>query len=134
MDYITNFDWKNADWQYLMTKTEGRINRYPFWMGMLALTVASFALQIVGSVLGMIFWPLGMLAGLAQFALIVPSFVLSTKRWHDRGKSGWWNLVVLVPLLGILYMIYETGFVEGEPGVNQYGPNPLAAGGMAAAE
>jgi uncharacterized membrane protein YhaH (DUF805 family) len=131
MDYILNFDWKNADWQYLMTKPDGRINRYPFLMGILALFIVNIALSIIGLLIGWV--PgVGFLLGLVNLAMLFPSFILSTKRWHDRGKSGWWNLVVLIPLLGLIYMIYELCFQEGEPGTNQYGPNPLITGAISA--
>ena len=41
--------------------------------------------------------------------LLFPAMALNAKRWHDRGRSGWWSLVLLVPLLGALYTLYELG-------------------------
>jgi uncharacterized membrane protein YhaH (DUF805 family) len=50
---------------------------------------------------------------------------ISIKQWHDRGKSGWWVLIGLIPFIGAIWALIETGFLEGDPGDNQYGPNPL---------
>jgi uncharacterized membrane protein YhaH (DUF805 family) len=48
------------------------------------------------------------------------------RRFHDRGKSGWWTLIIFVPFIGFLWMIVECGFLKGTTGPNQYGPDPLA--------
>ena len=123
-----NFD---QDWKYLFTSFDGRINRAPFWAGVLVLIGANVVLAIIGSVLGMIFGPLSYLASIGSLILIYPAVALYAKRWHDQAKSGWWTLVALVPLLGALYTIYMLGIKEGEPEANQYGQNPL--GGTVAA-
>ena len=49
---------------------------------------------------------------------------IQVKRWHDRGKSGWWTLIVLLPAIGGLWMFIECGFFDGTPGDNRYGPSP----------
>ena len=123
-----NFD---QDWKYLFTSFDGRINRAPFWAGVLVLIGANVVLAIIGSVLGMIFGPLSYLATIGSLILIYPAVALYAKRWHDQAKSGWWTLVALVPLLGAVYTIYMLGIKEGEPEANQYGQNPL--GGIVAA-
>lgn len=50
-----------------------------------------------------------------------PQYAIATKRWHDRGKSGWWSLIVFVPIIGGLWALIELGFLPGEEGVNAYG-------------
>ena len=117
----------NQDWQYLFTSFEGRINRQPFWAGVIVLIVVNVAIAIVGGILGAIWGPLAYLSTIASLVMIYPALALYAKRWHDRSKSGWWSLVALIPLLGALYMIYELGIQEGVPEANQYGPNPLGA-------
>ncbi len=37
---------------------------------------------------------------------LLPSLAAATRRLHDTGRSGWWQLVVLVPVLGFLAIIY----------------------------
>lgn len=115
----------NQDWQYLFTSFEGRINRAPFWAGVIVLLVVNIAIAIVGNILGAIWGPLALLTTIASLVLIYPALALYAKRWHDRSKSGWWSLILLIPLLGIIYAIYEIGVQEGVPETNQYGPNPL---------
>ena len=53
------------------------------------------------------------------------------KRYHDRGKSGWWYLIAFVPTIGGIWQFIECGFFSGEPNDNQYGP---AGGGGFSAE
>ena len=56
------------------------------------------------------------------------SFAISAKRWHDRDKSGWYNLLVLVPFAGPIWFLTECGFLRGTVGPNRFGPDPLARG------
>jgi len=52
------------------------------------------------------------------------SLALQVKRWHDRGKSGWWVLINLIPFVGGLWALVECGFLRGTEGPNQFGPDP----------
>ena len=115
----------DQDWKYLFTSFDGRINRAPFWAGVIVLIVANIALSIIGAILGNIAPFLSIIVSIASLVLIYPALALYAKRWHDRSKSGWWTLIMLIPLLGLIYAIYEIGIQEGVPGSNQYGPNPL---------
>lgn len=121
----------DQDWKYLFTSFEGRINRQPFWAGVIVLIVINIAIAIVTNILGAIWGPLAYLGTIASLVMIYPGVALYAKRWHDQSKSGWWTLVALIPLLGAIYMIYMLGIKEGEPAANQYGQNPL--GGTVAA-
>ena len=49
------------------------------------------------------------------------TIAISIKRFHDRGKSGWWCLIVLIPLIGPIWWLIELGFLRGDPGPNTYG-------------
>lgn len=48
----------------------------------------------------------------------------SIKRYHDRGKSGFWVFICFVPIVGTIWMFIELGFIPGEEGVNDFGPPP----------
>ena len=50
---------------------------------------------------------------------------VNAKRCHDRGHSGWFVLLSLLPLANIWYLV-EVGFLRGQTGVNKYGPDPKA--------
>ena len=119
----------DIDWTYLLFKFDGRINRAKFWAGSIliwgiytlwviavvaAINVSSTAGVVIGF-LGIMIWVLAIWSGLA----------ISIKRWHDRGKSGWWIFIAFIPLIGGLWALIETGFLEGDLGPNEYGPNPL---------
>lgn len=63
----------------------------------------------------------GILFGLFNAIVIVPLAAAGTRRLHDLGKSGWWQLIYLLPF-GIFYTSYLCS-VEGE-GDNEYGKDP----------
>ena len=56
--------------------------------------------------------------------LVLVSYTLAAKRFHDRGRSGWWVLVALVPAVGWGWMVAELFILPGSPGDNRYGPHP----------
>ena len=113
----------NIDWKDLLLSFDGRINRAKFWIGIAAIWVVLWLLAIVaGAMNSSILWTIFVLLSLL---VIWPSLALSIKRWHDRGKSGWWILIGFVPLIGGLWALIETGFLPGTPGPNEYGPDPL---------
>lgn len=132
------------DWKYLFTSFEGRINRKPFWLSLLALVVVEWILILVLSlVLGTSMMgsidpnmapdEAAALATKGMIPIIIvsllflyPALAVYAKRWHDRGKSGWWTLIGLVPIIGGIWLLVELGFLRGTEGPNQYGNDPLA--------
>ena len=55
--------------------------------------------------------------------LIVPGIAVSIRRMHDTGRSGWWLLIGLVPLVGFIVILYF--FVQrGTVGPNAWGADP----------
>ena len=58
---------------------------------------------------------------LTLLVLIVVTLAASVRRYHDRNKSGWWVLIVLVPLVGFIWQLVELGFLTGDEGPNPYG-------------
>ncbi len=118
----------DIDWQHLLFAFDGRINRGKFWAGILASWVIALVVGgIIGGILYQIASGLGWLVWVAVYAgLIWVGLAISVKRWHDRDKSGWWILIGFVPIIGGLWALIETGFLEGTKGDNQYGPDPLA--------
>ena len=55
-------------------------------------------------------------------AFLVPNLGVAVRRLHDTGRSGWWLLVGLVPVLSIVILVFY--LQNSSPGENQYGPNP----------
>ncbi len=52
------------------------------------------------------------------------SLAPQVKRWHDRGKSGWWWSIGLIPVVGQIWTLVETGFLRGTSGPNRFGNEP----------
>jgi len=46
---------------------------------------------------------------------------------HDTGRSGWWMLLGIIPLLGLVVLFFAAQ--DSQPGDNQYGPNPKGVAG-----
>ena len=65
-------------------------------------------------------------AELAVFAifLVWMGFCITVKRYHDRGKSGWWYLLQFIPIVGSIWAFIELGFCSGDDGDNDYGDGP----------
>ena len=143
----------------LLFNFKGRINRAKFWLGLLLYLLATAALW--GSIFSLFF--------LSQRWLVVPYLdillaivvvliawfwllAVGTKRLHDRGKSGAWMLVFMVPAIALMiasvvmdvqgwiatglsiaeyaflvWALIELGIVRGTAGPNQYGNDPLVA-------
>ncbi len=64
-----------------------------------------------------------------SIAMLMPGLAVGIRRLHDRGKSGWFMLIALIPVVGSLWLFVEFGFLPGKAGDNEYGPDPLAARG-----
>ena len=116
------------DWKYLLTSYEGRINRAKFWACVGVIFVGAVIAMILDNILGTTFnhMPYGFIYLLYAFAMLYSVFAVYAKRWHDRGKSGWWSLIILVPFIGAIWFLVECGILEGAKGANQYGSDTLA--------
>jgi len=56
--------------------------------------------------------------------LMIAGIMLHIKRFHDRDKSGWWVLILFVPILGFFWAIIDLGILEGSSGPNRFGSDP----------
>ena len=97
----------------------GRAARPEFWWFMLAQLVVNLITNMILPVLGM----------LISLGLLVPTLAAGSRRLHDIGKSGWLQLLGLIPVIGWILLIYWCA-QPGEPGSNAYGAPP--AGGAPA--
>jgi uncharacterized membrane protein YhaH (DUF805 family) len=62
-----------------------------------------------------------------MLAVLIPSIAVSVRRLHDSGRSAWWLLIGLVPILGgIVLLVFMA--LDSTPGENQFGPNPKMQG------
>ena len=100
----------------------GRARRKEFWMFILFYIIIAIGLSVVDMMIGM-----SLLGLLFALAMLIPSLAVGARRLHDIGKSGWWQLIGLVPFIGILVLIIFW-VMDSNPGDNAYGPNPKAGG------
>jgi uncharacterized membrane protein YhaH (DUF805 family) len=99
----------------------GRINRKPYWLiYVLALTV----LDLIGYGLDLAA-NTHFIASVVSLLTLVPSIAGGVKRCHDRDRSGWFLLIVLIPIVGSIWLLAELGFLRGTIGPNRFGSDPL---------
>ncbi len=121
----------------LLFGVRGRLTRASFWLVALGIVVVELllfaalggeaamsgdlqaALAAMGPVAGAVLLVFGLLATWVSLSVAI-------KRFHDRDKSGWWLLILLVPVVGGLWYLIECGFLRGTEGSNRYGKDPLA--------
>jgi uncharacterized membrane protein YhaH (DUF805 family) len=67
------------------------------------------------------------ITALAVLALFVPSLAVAVRRLHDVDRSGWWLLLGLIPIAGMIVLIvfYAT---DGTRGANRFGADPKRGG------
>lgn len=98
----------------------GRAQRMEFWMFLLFNVLVAIGLGIIDAILG-----LGFLGPLYSLAVLIPGIAVSVRRLHDTGRSGWWILIGLIPLIGVIILIVFY-VQDSQPGDNAFGPNPKA--------
>jgi uncharacterized membrane protein YhaH (DUF805 family) len=101
----------------------GRASRSEFWYFFLCV----FLLSIVASVLDSL-----LLSLLVTLATIVPMLAAGARRLHDTGRSGWWQLLALIPLLGGIVLLVLLA-QKSDPGSNRFGAPALPGGATALA-
>ena len=109
----------------------GRARRKEYWFFVLFNILASIALGIVDGITGTFNdeMGVGLLGGIYWLAVLIPAIAVAVRRLHDTGRTGWWLLLCLIPVIGGLVLLIFMVF-DSEPGDNQYGPNPKLESGM----
>ncbi|MCA1057596.1 DUF805 domain-containing protein [Rossellomorea aquimaris] len=98
----------------------GRARRKEYWMFILIASLITLALGIIEMVLGI---EEELLLSLFSFAIALPTLAVTARRLHDTGRSGWWQLLMFVPLVGGIVLIIFT-CLDSNPERNKYGENP----------
>ncbi|MFN7113879.1 MAG: DUF805 domain-containing protein [Alphaproteobacteria bacterium] len=81
---------------------EGRAGLREFWLWFLPLFAICLLLQLLGQGMSLFYTVLGIL----NLALIIPTLAVGARRLHDIGHSGWLQLIVLIPVAGLLVLVY----------------------------
>lgn len=105
----------------------GRARRMEYWMFVLCCVVLLIPATVLDNVLGLQVadGTVGIFYCLTALALFIPSIAVAVRRLHDTGRTGWWYLICLVPLIGGIWLLVLM-LLEGQQGENKYGPDPKA--------
>jgi len=94
MDHFVDALKKYADFS-------GRATRTQYWMFMFIYMIIEVTLQVIEAVVGTL-----ILTPLFVLALFLPSIAVGARRLHDTSRSGWWQLMPIVPAIALaLFML-----------------------------
>ena len=100
---------------------EGRAGRAEYW----TFTLINYAISIL---LGFVSdqtesGALGVAGIIFLLAIFLPSLAVTVRRFHDTDRSGWFILLGLIPVLGVLIVLVMM-LLPGTTGENRFGPPP----------
>lgn len=102
----------------------GRARRKEYWMFLLINLVVSVALALIDSLIGSVSESgMGLLSSVYSIGVLIPLLALSVRRLHDIGRTGWWVLISIIPVIGAVVLLVFM-LLDSEPGSNRYGANP----------
>ncbi len=97
---------------------DGRASRSEYWFWILFVILVSVVAQLIDNMFGTpilaVIWSLGTL---------LPSLAVGARRLHDGNRTGWWLLLYLTLIGGLLLLVWFC--LRGTDDENQYGPDPL---------
>ena len=106
----------------------GRARRKEYWMFYLIYLLIMILLMVIDNILGLTFEVSGQNLGygwlylIGGFAHFIPLFSVNIRRLHDVGKSGWFFLIGLIPILGAIWLLV-LACTEGNKFENKWGPD-----------
>ncbi len=104
----------------------GRARRREYWMFDLINFLVFWTLFVIAVLIGKAGF--GYLIGLPflyALATVIPSFAKLVRRLHDTNHRGWWFLITMIPLVGLLILLRFL-VADSDPGENRFGANPKA--------
>ena len=104
----------------------GRASRPEFWYFWLTCFLVNFIFNVIVQLVGPESAASGIIAivqGLFGLAIIIPHIAVVVRRLHDTNRTGWWFLIVFIPLIGAIILLLWLASAP-TPGTNMYGPQP----------
>lgn len=87
----------------------GRAKRPEYWWFVLFYFVAAAVLNVIDNALGLGTGPErqgGLLSYVFALGMLIPLLAALVRRLHDTGRSGWWALIGLIPIVGTLVLLF----------------------------
>lgn len=84
---------------------DGRVGFKSYWTYMIPVLIIS-CLPFIGQFIAIV--------------LLCPTLGMNARRLHDTGKSGWFQLIMLIPVIGLLAVLWLC-MQNADPADNQYG-------------
>ena len=108
----------------------GRARRKEYWFFVLFNLLIIAGLTLIDTFVGTYdaAREVGLLSGLYNLGMILPSLAVKTRRLHDSGRTAWWLLIGLVPVIGAIVLLVFF-VLDSQSGDNIYGRNPIGAQG-----
>ena len=103
----------------------GRARRSEYWFFALFMILSSLVAAVLdGMIASSTAGHLTVFSAILGMVLFLPSLAVTARRLHDIGRSGWWMLISLVPIIGgILLLVWLCK--RGDDGRNRFGPDPI---------
>lgn len=103
----------------------GRATRQQYWMFTLIYILFYIATIILDVALGLFDEETGygLFSMVYTIGLLLPYLALLARRLHDIGRSAWWILLIVIPLIGPIVILIFT-VIGSQQEENKWGPNP----------
>ena len=108
----------------------GRARRKEYWMYTLIYIIVIIIAMFLDGALGLGFdmysevtAPYGWIYSIVALVHLIPALGVLVRRLHDVGKSGWFMLISLVPIIGGIWLLVLV-CTDGDSSENAYGPSP----------
>lgn len=102
----------------------GRARRSEFWYWQLFALIGGIVFAIVDEFI--MPTDVGAFGWIFAVVTLCPDFAVGARRLHDIGKSGWWQFLLLVPIVGWIVLVIWWAR-RGVAGDNRFGVDPIAA-------
>lgn len=124
MQEKTIFDYFKETFTHNYANFSGRARRKEYW----GFNLVSFLVSLGLAALDFFIFDSnltegGFLGSIYSLAVFIPGLGLVVRRLHDVGKSGWFFFIILIPLIGVIWLIVLF-FTDSEAGSNKWGQNP----------
>ena len=113
---------RRAYWMFILTHTIITIVATMFaWLGMAIGFLNESGPLWLGPIL---FFGSPSLLFIYSVATLIPLLAIATRRLHDIGFTGWYLLLLFIPIVGAIILFIFT--IRGsQPGHNRFGPEPM---------